>query len=397
MRRRDFLKAGASLAMFSRLLSAAELPRDLRITRIVGFDLLTRRSKLAGKNSHLDVHGDQSRDRMVQIFTNAGLEGLGNCRAEKESLAAILGQSPFEPSPGSPRMSRALGRQTMPLWDLAGKVLKKPVYQLLGGKGRSRVRVYDGSIYFADLLPQYADGWRDRFRREIDMGLERGQRGFKVKIGRGYKWMDRAAGDARDVEVLGIIRAHAGKGVLVGADANNGYDLAGAKRFLEQTGRLDLAFLEEMFPEQLDACLDFKRSIAAGGYKTLLADGETQSELEPFKPYIRAKAMDVLQGDMNHFGFEGILQEAEMARPQGILIAPHNWGSLVGFYMQLHVGRAIENFYGAENDPLSTEVLIADGYNISEGACSVPDAPGFGLAINETKFKDVKVNFDLKA
>jgi D-galactarolactone cycloisomerase len=397
MKRRDFLKAGVSATLFSRLLSAGELPRDLRITRIVGFDLITRRSKLAGKNSHLDVHGDQSRDRMVRIFTNAGLEGLGNCRAAKESLARLLGQSPFEPDPASPRMNRVIGSQTMPLWDLAGKALKKPVHQLLGDKGRPRVSVYDGSIYFADLLPQYADRWQDRFRRELDMGLQRGHRGFKVKIGRGFKWMDRAAGDARDVEVLRIIREHAGKDVLVGADANNGYDLPGAKRFLEQAGRLDLAFLEEMFPEQLDACLDFKRSIAAGGYKTLLADGETQSELEPFKPYIRAKAMDVLQADMNHFGFEGILEEAQMARPQGILIAPHNWGSLVGFYMQLHVGRAIDNFYGAENDPLSSDVLIADGYKITDGACSVPDSPGFGLTIDETKFKDVKVNFDLRA
>ena len=43
----------------------------------------------------------------------------------------------------------------MPLWDLAGKALRQPVYALLGGKGARRVPVYDGSIYFADLLPEY--------------------------------------------------------------------------------------------------------------------------------------------------------------------------------------------------------------------------------------------------
>ena len=94
-----------------------------------------------------------------------------------------------------------------------------------------------------------------------------------------------------------------------------------------------------------------------------------------------AKAIDVLQGDMNSFGIEGILAEAAMARPQGILVAPHNWGSLLGFYLQLHVGLAVPNFYRAEHDPVS----------------SVPDAPGFGLAVDESRFDRVSVNFDLRA
>ncbi len=59
----------------------------------------------------------------------------------------------------------------MPLWDLAGKVLKKPVYELLGGAGPQRVPVYDGSIYFSDLLPQYSHKPLDRFKEEIDMGM----------------------------------------------------------------------------------------------------------------------------------------------------------------------------------------------------------------------------------
>ena len=100
---------------------------------------------------------------------------------------------------------------------------------------------------------------------------------------------------------------------------------------------------------------------------------------------------------MNHFGFEGILTEAAWCKPQGLLIAPHNWGSLVGYYMQLHVGRAITNFYRAEHDPLSNEVLIANGYKIRNGSASVPDTPGFGLKINEEKFATkARINFDIR-
>ncbi len=110
-----------------------------------------------------------------------------------------------------------------------------------------------------------------------------------------------------------------------------------------------------------------------------------------------AKAIDVFQGDMNHFGIEGILTEARWAEPQGLTIAPHNWGSLIGYYLQLHVGRAIPNFHAAEHDPLTAEALIADGYSRKDGFATVPDKPGFGLAINEDKFaSDCKVLFDIK-
>ena len=64
--------------------------------------------------------------------------------------------------------------------------------------------------------------------------------------------------------------------------------------------------------------------------------------------------------------------------------------------MQVHVGLVVPNFYRAEHDPLTSDLLISDGYKISEGVCSVPDAPGFGLAIDERRFDRVKVNFELK-
>ena len=55
--------------------------------------------------------------------------------------------------------------------DLLGKLRVKPVYELLGAAGGIAVPVYDGSIYFADLLPEYEAAWQDRFREELDVGL----------------------------------------------------------------------------------------------------------------------------------------------------------------------------------------------------------------------------------
>ena len=399
MKRREFLKAAAGAVLFPVWTWAKEIPRDLKITRIVGFDLVSERPKLIGKNSLRDVHGRQATDRMVRLFTNAGIEGIGNCRIGRNELAQLLGKNPFDfYQPADRKMSSPLGAGTMPLWDLAGKVLNKPVYELLGGKGPKRVPVYDGSIYFCDLLPQYSSKPFDRFKEEIDMGIALGHRAFKVKIGRGAKWMQPEEGYVRDVEVLKTIRQHTGPEILIGVDANNGYDLPKTKRLMEKLPDLNFAFVEEMFPEEVNKCLELKRFIYEHGWKTLVADGETQSKLEAYKPFLKARAIDIFQGDMNHFGFEGILTEAAWCRPKGLKVAPHNWGSLVGYYMQLHVGRAITNFYKAEHDPLSNAVLIADGYEIQDGCATVPEAPGFGLKIDEAKFAaTVRIKFDIKA
>src|SRR5579872_691155 len=310
MRRRDFLTTIAAAAL-TRLVDAADLPKDIRITRVVAFDLVSQRSKFAGKNARLDVHGDRATDRMVRLYTNAGVEGFGNCRAEKDAVSTLIGRDPFEFfRRADGRFTGPLGPATMPLWDLVAKLLKTPAWKLMGQAGAEKVPVYDGSIYFADLLPQYANRWRDRFKEEIDMGLADGHRAFKVKIGRGSKWMPREEGDARDVDVVTLIRQHAGPDVLIGVDANNGYDLAGAKRFLQRVAGAKLAFVEELFPETVDECLDLKQFIKEQGGATLLADGETQHELEAFKPFIAARAIDIYQGDMNHFGVDGILMEA---------------------------------------------------------------------------------------
>jgi len=398
MKRREFIAAATAACLLPKYASAQSPLRDIQVTRVIGFDVVSKRPKLVGKNSRLGVHGDRATDRMLRIQTNQGVEGIGNCRASKEAASVLLGKNPLDLfQRDERRMTGPLGVGTMPLWDLAGKVLGEPAFELLGGKGPQQVPVYDGSIYFADLLPQYADNWQARFREEIDMGIKRGHRAFKIKIGRGNRWMDRQEGDDRDVAVVQLIRQHAGDDVVLGVDANNGYDLAGAKQFFERAGDTNIAFAEEMFPEMVEHCLQFKEFLRDAGYRTLVADGETQGDLDVFKPFIKAKAIEIYQADMNRFGLEGILTEAAWTAKQDLLIAPHNWGSLIGYYMQLHIGRAITNFYRAENDPLDNDVLIADGYTIKDGIATVPDKPGFGLTINEEKFaSDVKVLFDEK-
>jgi L-alanine-DL-glutamate epimerase-like enolase superfamily enzyme len=153
-----------------------------------------------------------------------------------------------------------------------------------------------------------------------------------------------------------------------------------------------------MVPEDVELYLDLKDFLRQHKLRTLIADGETQNTLEPFLPFIAARAIDIFEGDINQFGIEGIMREAAWTRPQRLTISPHGWGSLVGFYMSLQAGRAVANFYRAENDPLDSDILIAEGYTVKDGLASVPEAPGFGLRLDEAKFgASVKPVFDLKA
>lgn len=417
MRRREFLAAAAAGALGSRLTWAADLPKDVRITRVVSFELELTRPKHIGKNSYRHDHGPLAYERIVRLYTNAGIDGFGPSWSGANECAELLGKSPmefFDREAG--KVVGPLGRYTTPVWDLAGKLLEKPVWRLLRdthepeqsdnkhGKAvtpphrRGLVAAYDGAIYMTDLRPQHLHDWRDEFKRELDASMARGHRAFKIKIGRGKLWMLTEDGYQRDVEVVRHIRRHVGPDIELMVDANDGYDFERTRRFIGETADCQFAFAEEMFPDDVKRYLELKAFMRERGIKTLVADGENKRRPDDMRHWVEAGAVDILQGDMNLFGFEDILAEAALARRHGASVAPHNWGSLLGYYAQLHVGRAIDNFYRAEEDPMSSPAIAADGYRLHEGYTSVPDAPGLGIQLVDAALPEAAcVHFDLKA
>src|SRR5438874_7175933 len=146
--RREFLLGGASSAMTAMALAsvtsllAADPRSDVHITRVVGFDLPSKRNKVAGKNARLDVHGDSAVDPMVRIYTNAeGVEGVGVCRASKEKLSQLLGRNPSDFFDAQNHRTRGpLGSQTMALWDLLARMQDKPVCELVGAAAGNGTR-----------------------------------------------------------------------------------------------------------------------------------------------------------------------------------------------------------------------------------------------------------------
>src|SRR5688572_33434581 len=126
MRRREFLLSAAAASLFGHVIRAADPPRDLRVTRMTGFDVVSQRSKVAGRNARLDVHGDRATDRMVRLYTNSRVEAVGNCRADEKAVRELIGKDPFALYRRDERkMTGPLGAGTMPLWDLLGKLVQK--------------------------------------------------------------------------------------------------------------------------------------------------------------------------------------------------------------------------------------------------------------------------------
>jgi len=94
----------------------------------------------------------------------------------------------------------------IPLHDLAGSILGLPVYAILGAKGPKKLPIYSGAIYFDDLDPENKPRGEAGVLASCQQDCEAGCRAFKLKIGRGFKWMPKEEGIKRDIEVTRAVR-----------------------------------------------------------------------------------------------------------------------------------------------------------------------------------------------
>ena len=391
--RRAFLGTVASAAM-ARLAQGADgkdepmIPDDAAITKIDAATLRGTRPRTVGRNARLGVHGDQASDPIVRLHTNTGIVGWGWCRAKQDEARTLIGRKlrdVFDPTAGTRDAWLAFD---FPLWDLAGRVLGKPVHALLGDRGLERVPVYDGSIYFDDLGPKSGKDRGIRYVRDaVRMGTERGHRAFKAKIGRGHKWMEKEAGFARDVEVIHAIRELIGPEGTLFVDGNNGFSTEEARELMRQAGDARLHWFEEPFPEHKTHCLAFKRFLGDSGWDTLLADGEGSRRKErTFTGIVRTGGIDVVQFDLRGYTLTRWLRYLPVLEETKTLAAPHNWGShLSGFYIA-QFGRGCPRFAFAEVDTMAMPAVRSDGYRLRDGKLTVPDTPGFGLELDATRF-----------
>ena len=368
--------------------------RQVRVQRITLARIEGRFHKFVAMNSYDTApKGHTYTNTLVRLFTDQGVEGTGVMEyaapdaAFEQAVRGLLGANPLEIYEPDSRFQPLLKRYPHldgPLHDLVGKLTGKPCWQLLGGKARDTVEVYDGTLYFSDVW------FRDRGVRavveEAEEAVKKGYLGLKLKIGRGWKWMDAEAGLARDVEVVRAVRKAAGKHIKLLVDANNGFrdNHEHAWRFLEETADTGLYWLEEPFPEEAAEYARLRDRMHKADLGTYLADGENFTEAAQFEPYLKPKKLlDVVQLDIRRCGLVQNRQLARRAEEVGALSVPHNWGSQVGLLMGRHAAKAMKAVVAAEDDRSTCDAIQAAGYEFRGGMYSVSDAPGLGISVDE--------------
>ncbi len=396
MSRRDFLQSsGIRLGLLSASLSAAKRNDGVsdplsehRITSITGFQPTCPRPKLVGKKSHLDIHGRVTNERCLWIRTNHRVDGVGIGNLNRDLAKKIIGQTVdqiWDPKQGAVGL---LGRADHAIFDFVGKILGVPARRLIGNGGLQQDPAYDKSIYFADLLSEYEERGVARILEEVEAGLDAGHRALKVKVGRGYRWMPKQDGFRRDVELVTAIRKLVGAEIRLMVDSNNGYSFKERIQFLEAIDT-ELFFVEEMFPEDPESNLRLKEYIQDQGWKALVADGESAREVAHFDPYLEVDALDVFQPDIRAFGLSLQWQLSELINSYGRLgrLAPHNWGSHLGVYMQAILASGIPDFLMAEMDSSSSDLFDTSAFKFADGLMTVPQIPGVGLQFRQDVFE----------
>ncbi len=350
------------------------------IARVEKVVLHGRRPRSIGRNARIGDHGPAVTDPVVRISTAGGAVGVGWSSLDRDRAEALLGVRPsdlFDLPGGSTGDGAAID---LPLWDLAARCEGVPMYQLLGARGSREVELYDGSIYIDDLGVSDSEA-RRIFHEEVRTGHDAGYRNFKIKIGRGARWMPVREGTDRDVLVIHAVRQAAGPDAKVLIDANNGTTLNIALDILERCRDAGIYWFEEPFPEDRAFNEAFKEAIERWGYNTFVADGESGPPPPDFFDMVESGWIDIVQHDFRYKGLTWWKATAERIEPWGAQCAPHCWGSVIERYAHAHFAASVPNYSLLEAAPAEMPGIALDGWRMKDGRLTVPDTPGAGFDV----------------
>ena len=272
----------------------------------------------------------------------------------------------------------ALSGLDIALWDLKGKILDQPIYKLLGGAQRSRLRVYANGWYTNPGSPEQN---ADEARHVVEMGYT----ALKFDpFGQGNYYRMAPAEAQLAEDRVAAVRDAVGPNVDILVEAHAKFNVMTA---IQLGKRLEayrpLVYEEPVAEENISELLQVRQKV-----NIPIATGERLYTKFPFAQIVEAHAADVLQPDIaNAGGITELKKIAAIAEAKHITMAPHNVCSPVGAQAELHLGASILNFeiqeYHAEFYT-PHYFTVFDGFPRQvDGYVTLPDAPGLGLHINE--------------
>ncbi len=432
--RRSFIAKAAGLAgaafwaddtieAYQQHVQTASKPSELRIT-----DVRMAMTRIGGG--------------LIRLDTNQGVYGIGENRdgASRnyvmELKRLLVGENPctidkvfrkIKQFGYHARQGGGVCGVEMALWDLAGKVYNVPVYQMLGGKFRDRIRVYcdtpesaDPKVFAERVKIRKEEGFT-WFKCDVgvpmianvpgaisypagaDIGVFRPPAGWRPGQGgamptgprplpvphmfTGLELTDKGVGLMSDY--LAKIREAVGYDVPLSTDHFGHFGINSAIRLGKAFQKFNLAWMEDLIPWQNTELL--KKITDAIDVPT--CTGEDIYLKEGFINLAREHAVDILQPDIATSG--GILETHKIGdaiQEYGVPMALHMANSPVSAFASVHVAAAPENFLVLENHSVDVPTWgdIVDGVEkpvINKGFITVPDGPGLGFTLNEEAVK----------
>ncbi|MEA3408414.1 MAG: mandelate racemase/muconate lactonizing enzyme family protein [Chloroflexota bacterium] len=347
----------------------------------------------------------------VRVYTDEGIVGTGECNsagsfsngfATKEAVLALkpflIDEDPFRPGPlyetmrrhcryggaNSPPTIFALTGIENALYDIVGKALGIPVYQLLGGEFRDRIRLYADCHAGETHEPQaYAE-------KALEV-LEEGYTALKFdvdhvspgKLDR-YNWSLSAQEMSHIVDIIATTREAIGYEVDLAIDCHGQFDMGSAITLAHAVEDLRLMWLEEPVPaENMSAMAQVRNSTS-----TLICTGENLYTRFDYIELFEKRAVDIIMPDLAKAG--GLMEGkriADLADAYYIPIAPHNVSSPLGMMAACHVLATVPNFmvleFHGREIPWFEDLYEGDKPMVRGGWVELSDGPGIGVELND--------------
>jgi L-alanine-DL-glutamate epimerase-like enolase superfamily enzyme len=350
------------------------------ITSVEPITIMTQYPRIIGRNARLGSHGGGPSSEAVILRTDTGRAGWGLIAGPAGDPATVIGRTVDELIDVRVGVTEDHRWLDFALHDLAGVILDRPVYDLLGGLGSTSVPCYDGGIYFADLDPDDAPRGIEAVLAHCADDTALGFTDFKLKIGRGNRWLDRDAGDARDIAVTRAVReAYPEARILV--DANDGYDLDGFRRYLDAVADCALFWVEEPFGDIAPDLRALRDHLDRVSPDTLIADGEARPQVDQLLDIATDGGIDVLLMDVVGFGLTPWRRLMPDVEKTGAQASPHAWGLPLKSLYVAQLAAGLGNIPIVEGVPGTTLDVDTGHYVIEGGRITVPDRPGFGIPV----------------
>ena len=284
------------------------------------------------------------------------------------------------------------------LWDLAGKALNVPVYQLLGGKFRDKVRVYSDTALYRSNNPapkEFADSALNAVKLGFNaIKFDIDQAGDPNRYDR-YNWTASQGELQRMYDQLAAVREAVGPKIDIAVDMHGRYDLNTALAISKRVEPLNLLWLEEPIPaENVEAYRMVSQETS-----TPIAAGENIYLAYGFRRLLEIGGVDAVMPDMQKAGGLGEGQRiANLANLYYIPFAPHMVASFLGAMACAHVCVSVPNFLIMEwqsyfhTNPMYKEIVKFDESDwVQNSFIKVSDKPGIGVDINEEAMKKYAV------